>query len=419
MRKNKNEKVNILVVEDDKKQREAITRLLSKLEVSILSVGSGQEALSILLREQFVLVLIDINMPEMNGIEMAALMRDNPSTAHIPIIFMTAYNQDEFSVKKGYQLGAYDYLFKPLKEEILLAKINMFLRYYELEEREEQKRENVINELKVKNQELKQSHLAALNIMEDVNEAKNQLKEKAEELERANKELNQFAYVATHDLRAPLMNLKGYIDVYQKRTTIPENSQEIFGKIRKNVDRINETLTDLITVVAHKKTLDEEVKAIDFETALSDVLAGIEDQVKATQAQVTWDFSEISSINYIPSHIRSILQNFLTNAIKYKAPERKPIIKVRAKKSEDTVILSVTDNGIGIDPHFKDQVFGLFSRIHTDKVEGKGIGLYITKSQVESLGGSVGFDSLKGKGSTFKVYLKNQAIKEKLMVYDS
>ncbi|MEM6814700.1 MAG: hybrid sensor histidine kinase/response regulator [Bacteroidota bacterium] len=419
MRKSKKEKVNILVVEDDKKQREAITRLLSKLEVSILSVGSGQEALSILLREHFVLVLIDVNMPEMNGIEMAALMQDNPSTAHIPIIFMTAYSQDEFSVKKGYQLGAYDYLFKPLKEEILLAKINMFLRYYELEEREEQKRENVINELKVKNQELKQSHLAALNIMEDVNEAKNQLKEKAEELERANKELNQFAYVATHDLRAPLMNLKGYIDVYQKRTTIPENNQEIFGKIRKNVDRINETLTDLITVVALKKTLDEEVKAIDFETALSDVLAGIEDQVKATQAQVTWDFSEISSINYIPSHIRSILQNFLTNAIKYKAPERKPIIKVHAKKSEGTVILSVTDNGIGIDPHFKDQVFGLFSRIHTDKVEGKGIGLYITKSQVESLGGSVGFDSLKGKGSTFKVYLKNQAIKEKLMVYDS
>ncbi|MEM9338900.1 MAG: response regulator, partial [Bacteroidota bacterium] len=152
MRKNKKEKVNILVVEDDKKQREAITRLLSKLEVSILSVGSGQEALSILLREHFVLVLIDINMPEMNGIEMAALMQDNPITAHIPIIFMTAYNQDEFSVKKGDQLGAYDYLFKPLKDEILLAKINMFLRYYELEkEREEQKREKVINELKVKN----------------------------------------------------------------------------------------------------------------------------------------------------------------------------------------------------------------------------------------------------------------------------
>ncbi|MDX2304909.1 MAG: CheR family methyltransferase [Microscillaceae bacterium] len=234
-------------------------------------------------------------------------------------------------------------------------------------------------------------------------------RETKEKLQSSNLELEQFAYVATHDLRSPIVNLQSLIALFYEQDFVTPENAFIADKIRSCTEEIHETLHDLIAVITEQKKLDETIKEVSFQDIFDLIYKGIEEQVKSTSAILHTDFSQIPTIYYIPGHLKSIFQNLLTNAIKYRSPDRIPEIYIKTYLTTEHICLSMKDNGIGIDMNKKDKVFGLFKRL-SEKEEGKGIGLFLTKSQVESQGGKIDLESEPGKGTTFFVYLKNLKI---------
>lgn len=407
----------ILIVDDRDIERAILSKLLSKFKVEIHTADSGQAALSKLIRHSYVLVLLDIQMPVMDGIETATLMRSNPLTENIPIIFLTAYDKDEIDMLQGYKVGAIDYLFKPINEEILSSKVNTFLRSYSFEKEKEY--EKILSELESKNQKLKQARKEAVQMLKDANKAKaeaqlsqKKVEEQAQILIRYNKELEQFAYVATHDLRAPIINLNAILGVFKKRGFVTKENEEIVKRMDLSVERINTTLHDLIQVVAYRKTVKDDTREIVFEELFMELKKDIEAQINDANARITHNFKEAPKIEYIPGHLRSIFLNLITNSIKYHSGKGVPVISVKTYVENDYLCLSVKDNGIGINETKKEKVFGLFQRLST-RGTGKGMGLYITKSLVESMGGSIDFTSKPGKGTEFVVCLKNLSICKK------
>lgn len=401
----------VLIVDDKQAERMVLGKLLSKFDVELHDAESGKEALSKLIRHDYALVLLDVHMPIMDGIETAKLIRSNPATEKVPIIFLTAFDKDEIEIEEGYEVGAIDYLIKPLNEDILQSKIKTFLKSYSFEKEKEY--EKILAELENKNKKLEQARHDALRMMEEANNAKaaaqesrKQIVNQTAELLQYTKELEQFAYVATHDLRAPIINLDGFVKLFRKRGHLNNDNREIIERMEASVDRINTTLRDLIEVVAYKKTLSDEIRPIEISQLFNNILQDLEVQIREAKAEITTNFRDAPRITYIPGHLRSILQNLLSNSISYRSPERRPLISVSSSMSNDTFCLTVKDNGIGIDEKHKEKVFGLFQRLATD-VKGKGIGLYITRSQVEAMGGCVDFTSQPGVGTEFKVFLKN------------
>lgn len=401
----------ILIVDDRKTEQLILSKLLSKFKIEIHTADSGQEALSQLIRHSYILVLLDIQMPVMDGIETATLMRGNSLTEHIPIIFLTAYNKDDINMLQGYKIGAIDYLFKPINEDILSSKVETLLRSYAFEKEKEY--EKILFELESKNQKLNKARIEAVRMLEKANKAKleaqrsrEKIEEQSKELMRYAQELEQFAYVATHDLRAPIINLNAFIKVFKKRGYETEDNKKIVKRIDGSVERINTTLQDLIQTVAYKKNLKDGVREIDFERLLKSVKEDIETQIKDANAKIVHNFKKAPTINYIPDHLRSVLLNLITNSIRYRSDVGTPIISITTGREKDYIWLKVKDNGIGINETKKEKVFGLFQRLSITPT-GKGMGLYITKSLVESLGGTIDFTSRPGEGTEFKVCLKD------------
>lgn len=235
-------------------------------------------------------------------------------------------------------------------------------------------------------------------------EAEKDLTQITKELMKHNNELQRFAYITSHDLRAPVVNLVNLLNFIEK-DNLQERNKLIIDKIDISIQQLNNTLNELIEIVSLKKNLDHSKELINFESLLHDVTSGIEKQIIESGTNIIVNF-EIKEIFYIRSHINSILLNLLTNAIKYRSSQRKLTIIVSTKIVNNYVCLKVEDNGLGIDlDKNKRNVFGLHKRFHNN-IEGKGIGLFILKSLVESLDGEVDVESEVGKGSVFLIYLK-------------
>lgn len=399
----------ILIVDDRESERIILSKLLSTFNADIVTTSSGQEALSQLIRHDFVLVLLDMQMPMMDGLETAELMRSNKHTENIPIIFLTAYDKDEIRMLQGYKVGAIDYLFKPINREILLAKVQSFLRAYSFEK--EKKYEQILTELEKKNKKLIRAQEKAVKMMNEANRSRKmaeasqkQIEEQATDLIRYTRELEQFAYVATHDFRAPMINLKGLLRIFKKRGYETSENKEVVQRINNSVERLSTTLNDLIEVVSTRKKNNQKSKELEFGSVVQQILNDLESQIKHHHVHIACDFKR-RSLHYIPYQLRSILQNLIVNSIKYRHPGRKPHICISTKNDGDFVLLSVEDNGVGIEKNQEEKVFGLFQRLNTH-TEGRGMGLYIVKSQVESMGGTISYTRNKTHGTTFHVRLK-------------
>jgi len=234
-----------------------------------------------------------------------------------------------------------------------------------------------------------------------------ELKQYAKEIEKANKELQEFAYVAAHDLKAPLINLTALADMIDSEIISDEEGKELFGKLKNSIGQLHKTVFALNDIIIFKTTLKDKKKRVNFEELFSEIKESIAEQLEATQATIKQDFSKCPEIDYPPLHLRSVIQNLLTNAVKYNYP-RKPLkIEVKTSQSKRGVCLTVKDNGLGFDAEkYGAKLMGLFTRLHTH-VEGKGVGMYIVKSIVDSHGGKIEVKSKPNKGTLFKVFLNN------------
>jgi signal transduction histidine kinase len=233
------------------------------------------------------------------------------------------------------------------------------------------------------------------------------LKSYSTTLERTNKELEEFAYISSHDMKSPITSLLGMLTLMQQKDAIKPEHRHLFDLAVSSATQIRKTVTALNDIIAFRKTLKIEREKIDLAEALEDVKLRILDMINSSGAVINADFSECRFVNYPAVHLKSIFQNMLTNAIKYKQENMPPIIDIKSTRKENFVVLEISDKGMGIDiSRYKDKLYGLFQRFHTH-TEGMGIGLHMIHSIVESYGGKILIESEVNKGTTFKIYLGN------------
>jgi PAS domain S-box-containing protein len=516
--------INILIVDDEPRNLAVLETVLTDSPYRLVRAASADEALLALIDDEFALLILDISMPGMSGFELAQMIKTRKKTAHVPIIFLTAfYNEDQHALE-GYSTGAVDYLHKPVNPAILRSKVSVFADLYrknreigltnraliaEIEERrkiEEQLRNlNETLELRViarteelhKSEEtlrqlansmpqmvwtarhdgrldyynarwveftgfgeemyggiekwapllhsddLKQCYDAwAISVQtgeeyrmehrlwdkrsnrycwylgravairnEDGRLIKwigtctdiDEQKRSEEDLRKANQTLEQFAFAASHDLQEPLRNIAIYTQLLKKcyGNGLNEEAGMFMSNISSGALRMSRLLSDLLEYTQISGSNCEPALPVNTETALAKALANLARAIQESGATVTHDALPFVFVNEV--HVEQLLQNLVGNSIKYRRDECPPAVHISAWKEDTQWHFTVRDNGIGIEAAYKDQIFGVFKRLHVtgEKYSGNGIGLAICQRIVENYEGRIWVESELGVGSTF------------------
>jgi signal transduction histidine kinase len=374
-------KPSVLLVDDIEANLLATEAQLSSLDCDLVRASSGNEALRQLLKRDFAVMLLDVQMPEMDGYEVARHARDNPATRHVPIIFVTAINENEEHVLRGYDTGAFDFLFKPVNPHVLRSKVRVFLDLF-------RGRQKLSDEIL--------SHKRTL-----------------VELERLSKFKSQFLANMSHELRTPLNAIIGFSELLsddEGPTALSPQQKEHIGYVlesgRHLLSLINDVL-DLSKIEAGRIELNPE-------WVLPKVLFASAREIGrplAIKQGVSLDVvapADLPQILVDPVRIKQVLYNLLSNAIKF--TPRGGSVRLAAEDTSSGLSIAVTDTGVGIRAEDLPRLFREFERIEPvstsgPRPEGTGLGLALTRRLVELHGGTISVMSDPGKGSTFTVEL--------------
>ncbi len=229
----------------------------------------------------------------------------------------------------------------------------------------------------------------------------------ANKLQMQNKQLIEFALITSHNLRAPTSNLFSLLHLYKKSDTV-EEQEELIERFEKVINHLSDTLNDLMAAIRIKEEGCKQTEVINVEIVTIKTIEILSGQIIETGASINYNFSAVSEILYNKNYMESIILNLLHNAIKYRSPDRKPVIQIHSEVEDGKFVLYVVDNGLGIDlVRHGAKLFGLRKVFHRNK-DAKGIGLFITKTQVEAMGGKISCKSEVGKGSVFIVNFNSE-----------
>lgn len=249
----------------------------------------------------------------------------------------------------------------------------------------------------------------ASTIIRDIREKKkNEAEQKllTEELVKNNQDLKQFSYITSHNLRAPVANLLSLLSIYNKEDKSDPYNEILVEKFEEATTQLNSTLNDLINILVIKSKTNIEREPLKLSDTFVQVKLSLQNIIQQAKANIVADFTAIDELEYTKVHLESIFLNMLTNAIKYCDDTRPLKIKISSEFADNMILVKFEDNGIGIDlERCGDRLFGLYQRFHETK-DGKGLGLYMIKSQVISMGGKIEVESELGKGTIFKIYFK-------------
>lgn len=345
----------ILLVDDRPANLEALQALLEEDNREFFLANSGAEALKLAMQIQPTLILLDVQMPEMDGFEVAEFLQSNKKTEFIPIIFVTAIDYDKKYQVKGLEQGAIDFLFKPLDPVITRNKVNSVLR------------------LAAHEKELK-----------NVNEA---LAQKNDELAVQNNELEQFAYIISHDLKAPLRNIRSILEMIMpdlEEKIAPEN-KDFLNMISLATGKMDKLIEDILAY-SKNTSLQEKKETFVLDNIVSDVLALLNpgDKVEIIKEGLN------EAVLFQPTALHQVIQNITSNALKYNNKE-KAVIQFKAWKQNEQVSLSIEDNGSGIPEKYLDSVFELFTTLdnNSNRESSTGVGLAVVKKLVTKNGAKI------------------------------
>lgn len=252
-------------------------------------------------------------------------------------------------------------------------------------------------------------HSHWVSIQRDVTEEKEKEKEREQlirELTQNNKDLKQFSYITSHNLRAPLSNLTGLLNLIDDINIEDPELKEIITGFQKSTHLLNETINDLVKVIIIKDNPSIQKEKVLIKEVFENVFNQLSFLISVHKPILKIDLEDVSILEINKSYLESIFLNLLTNAIKYRAPIRQLKVTISTKVEDDNLIITFKDNGIGIDlDKNKDKIFGLYQRFH-NYPDSKGLGLYLVKSQVESMNGTIAVSSVVGKGTTFTITFK-------------
>lgn len=515
-------KVKILLVDDTPDNLVSLGAALEILGEELVYARSGKEALRHLLDNNFAAILLDVKMPDMDGFETAELIRRRPRSRYTPILFLTGFKNEEH-LFRGYDLGAVDYLFKPIVPEVLRSKVAVFVelsrRADQLQEQaklladqavtlkkaeqrfrhlleaapdamvicQEQGKIVLVNTrtesmLGYSREELLGQHVRTLvpewtydptwesehdlappipprelnavrkdgqvipveisasplaideglfitSAIRDISERKRseharakaeeevhllnahlnelnahleeRVSKRTEELQRSNEELAQFAYVASHDLQEPLRTVSIYTQLLDKQygEVLKDEAHLFMDYIREGAQRMEYLIRDLLQFSQIESRSSEQFVATNAESSLNEAIANLKTSIDESAAVIHYE--PLPRVKADPLQLTRLFQNLIINSIKYRNPDKAPVIRISARPNNRHWQFSVQDNGIGIDPQYAEKVFGIFKRLHGRDNPGTGIGLAICKKIVTRHGGRIWVESQSGAGATF------------------
>lgn len=506
-------RVKILLVDDTPENLVSLEAALSSLGEELVLANSGKEALHHVLNDDFAAILLDVRMPDMDGFEAAELIRSRPRSRQIPILFLTGYRNEEH-LFRGYDLGAVDFLFKPIVPEILRSKVAVFVELSRSNAKLVEQAETLRKQAEVlQKQELKfrslfeaapdamvmcradgemimvnsatetlferqRDQLTGRNIRDlvpgwgyrlrpgwqedrglalassteggvelvafrssgtsfpveisfspwysdngvvitsairDISERKKaeeqirrlnaSLEERVlartQELVRSNEELQQFAYIASHDLQEPLRTVSVYAQLLAKRYQgkLEGDADQFINFIVENAERMEKLVHHLLDFSRVDARGTDFFTTVSCETALTDAIRNVNSLVEESGAAITCD--HLPKVVGDPVQLTRLFQNLLVNSIKYRS-EEPPRIHISAEVQGPDWLISVADNGIGIEPQYAEKIFGIFRCLQPrDKTAGSGMGLAICRKIVTRHEGEIWVESELGQGAVF------------------
>ncbi|HOY06531.1 MAG TPA: ATP-binding protein [Saprospiraceae bacterium] len=505
----------VLIVDDNADMRQHLESIVGKVYKTVKAVN-GAEALKVMNREKIALVLSDIMMPVMDGVELLKHLKENSATAEIPVVLITARAGEESRIE-GFETGADDYLVKPFSARELLARIkvqmelskkrnavnrqltDLFVQaptaivilkgpefvfelandraleiisrtkmevsgrkaaevmpelaaqgFIQLMEQVYYSGERVVVEetplrytshgqevsifvkfvfqplidedgsisgIMILGDDVSPQVLARKKIEENEENLEKQVAQRTGELLKANKELESFNYVASHDLQEPLRKIQTFINLVEKNKDNPEATEKYFQKINQSTQRMRDLIQSILVYSRLSKT-GEELVDTDLNKILSDVTSDLELLMEEKGATIQSDHLPVIKANALQMH--QLFSNLISNSIKFS--RQSPMIRIQAQvvagkemnladkinPQQQYLRLTFRDNGIGFEPRFKEQIFNLFQRLHgKDEFSGTGIGLSIVKKIVEQHNGFIEADSQPGEGAVFNIWIPN------------
>ncbi len=372
----KPEVANVLIVDDRPENLLALETALGDLGQNLVRATSGAEALRCLLKQDFAVILLDVQMPGMDGLETAALIRERERSRHTPIIFLTAADRNEALVFKGYAAGAVDYLFKPLNLDILKAKVKVFVDLFLATEQ-------------VKGQA---QQLAKLN----------------QELAFANQELDAFVYAVSHDLRAPVRAISGYSNILLRDYTaqLDEKAQHYLENMLKATENMGQMIKALLDLSRLARRVPQR-EPVDLNMVAKVVITELRQQ--ETERQVEVILAENLAAQGDIRLLRIALTNLFSNAWKFTGQRQQARIEFGVTVNEKEKVYFIRDNGAGFDMANVNKLFKVFQRLHSaSEFPGTGVGLTTVQRIVHRHGGRIWAEGEVDKGATFYFTLSEE-----------
>lgn len=360
----------ILLVDDTPENLISLTKVLEVNNFQVDTASSGAEALKKVLKNEYVLIILDVQMPGMDGFEVAEAISGYSKTKDTAIIFLSAANTETRYITKGYTSGGLDYITKPVDMNIILLKVKTFYRIYE------------------QNRKL--------------NEMQQKLLAEIETRKRAENKKDEFISIASHELKTPLTSIKGYVQLLERSIdkSEPEVLKMHIQKASHQLNKLSDLVDDLLDISKMESgKMAFSKKMFPIEPFLKNVVEIMQHSHPGVQLQL--ENNVVVDLLGDELRIEQVLINFITNAIKYAPGQDRVIINATAEK--DFVRFSVRDFGIGIDEEQQKQVFDKFYRVDETSMrfQGLGIGLYISSEIIKRHGGTIGLISELDKGSEF------------------
>ncbi|MDX2229760.1 MAG: response regulator [Leptolyngbyaceae cyanobacterium bins.349] len=316
-------KADILIVDDTPDNLRVLSAMLTARGYEVRKALNGQRAIASVESEPPDLILLDIKMPEMDGYTVCQHLKSSPATGEVPIIFISALD-DALDKVKAFASGGVDYVTKPFQEAEVLARIEHQLRIQRLQ---------------------------------------HQLVEQNEELLRSNRELEQFAYVVSHDLQQPLQSVTGFVKLLQLKyeAILDDVAQDYLNRIHETGNRMQRIIQDLLAYAQVDQ--QKEMQIVDCNHVLNQVLENLQDAIAAKQATITTD--PLPLLQGSETQLIQLFQNLISNAIKFVPAEVHPTIHIQVSEHKNQWCIGIRDNGIGIKPEHLERIFEIFQRVGT------------------------------------------------------
>jgi signal transduction histidine kinase len=391
------DKISFLLVDDLDANLMALEGLLKRDGLNLIKANSGTEALEVLFTEEISLAFLDVQMPGMSGFELAETMRGSARTRHIPIIFLTAGAVDQQRRFEGYEMGAVDFLFKPIEPHILQSKADVFFELArqrnELKKTSEARAE-LVEALRVAQSELRQYS----------NGLEKTVEERTAKLRETISELEHFSYTITHDMRAPLRAMHGLCQILEEEcgSKIDETGRDYLRRITRSASRMDHLIVDALNYSKTVRT-EMELGPINPGPLLREI---VESYPQFQPPKVRIELSnEFHTVIANRAGLTQAFSNLLGNGVKFVPTGRTPTIRVFDQVDGNRARICFEDNGVGVPTDQYSRIFQMFYRLDND-FEGTGVGLALVKKVVERMRGTVGVESVVGTGSRFWIDLE-------------